>query len=65
MFTIEEYPDICVDTIDSMKEVFVDSETIILTVNHDNIQALLNGKMLLVQLDENQKIVIYNGSITE
>lgn len=65
MFTIEEYPDTSLETLENMKEVFVDSETIIIAINNNNIQALLNGKMLLLHLDENKKIVIYDNSITE
>ena len=65
MFTIEEYPDTSLETLESIKEVFVDSETIIIAVNNNNIQALLNGKLLLLHLDENKKIVIYDNSITE
>lgn len=65
MFTIEEYPDTSLETLENMKEVFVDSETIIISVNNNNIQALLNGKLLLLHLDENKKIVIYDNSITE
>ena len=65
MFTIEEYPDTSLETLENMKEVFVDSDTIIIAINNDNIQALLNRKMLLLHLDENKKIVIYDNSITE
>lgn len=65
MFTIEEYPDTSLETLENMKEIFVDSDTIIIAINNDNIQALLNGKMLLLHLDENKKIVIYDNSITE
>lgn len=58
MFTITEYPNTHFDEYEKITQVIIDKNTVVATLTNDNIQALLNGKILCLQLDEDNRIIL-------